>query len=323
MREIVVAGSDAGGRADKYLLKYLNLAPKSFVYKMLRKKNITLNGGRAVGGEILKEGDRLRFFIADATLDKFTAIKIAASTAREPDVVYDDANILVCNKPRGVLAHPRKAGERNAMTDMALAYLRKSGFDLSGPFAPAFVNRLDMNTSGVMTCGKTPKAIRWLSKAVADGKAEKRYVAIVVGSIEKGGEIRFFHVKNKNDKRAELLGEKSENAKETLTVYKPIECVKGFTLVEITLKTGKFHQIRAHFKAIGHPVAGDVKYGDARINKLLYNQFGIKFQMLHALSVEYTEREGDLGYIAEKRFTAPPPPEFLNTLKALGFTRTC
>ncbi|MDR1065828.1 MAG: RluA family pseudouridine synthase [Clostridiales bacterium] len=317
MREIIIDENNAGGRADKYLLKYLNLAPKNFIYKTLRKKNITLNGRKAFGHEILRKGDALRFFISDAVLDSFISRKTAPKTRLKPDIVYEDENILVCNKPRGVLSQPSGVNGQRAMTDIALSYLSGNGFDLNAPFTPAFVNRLDMNTSGIMTCGKTLASTRWLAAAIAEGKAEKRYIAVARGNIKTDGVINLPLTKSQYHRKAEISGENAKGFKNALTVYKPLEHAGGYTLVEISLKTGRFHQIRAHFSAIGHPIAGDVKYGFSPASGSPRDRVS---HALHAVSAQYHEPEGILGYIARKCFVASPPPEFTRQIKAMGFS---
>ena len=152
MRQIEIHSNEAGQRLDKFLGKYLNKAPKSFLYKMLRKKNITRNGKKADGAELLATGDQIRFFLADDTIEKFREEVPEIRAGGMLDIIYEDADILVINKPVGMLSQKAKEGDVSLVEEV-MAYTLASGRLTDGQlrtYKPAVCNRLDRNTSGIV-----------------------------------------------------------------------------------------------------------------------------------------------------------------------------
>lgn len=192
MQAVTANKNDAGQRLDKFLAKYLNQAPKSFLYKMLRKKNITLNGKKATGNEILSFGDEIKLFLADGTIEKFQKKAIVEYPVTDLDVIYEDADIIFLNKPVGMLS--QKAEDNTpSMVEYLIGYLLKTGSlnqeDLAR-FKPSVCNRLDRNTSGLIVAGKSLAGLQFLSEVFKERTVDKYYYALVKGSVTEGAHIK-------------------------------------------------------------------------------------------------------------------------------------
>lgn len=177
MREIVISKNEAGQRLNKLVMKYLNKAPSSFVYRMIRKKNIKLNGGKAVGNEIVYVGDVIQLYLADDTIDSFRDdnIQTAASGSQKkfkPEIIYHDHNVLIVNKPVGVLSQ-KASKDRLSINESVLDYLLDNGYITSAQlrtYKPSICNRLDRNTSGLVLCGVS---LMGKPGIIQDNKGEK------------------------------------------------------------------------------------------------------------------------------------------------------
>jgi len=305
LKEIIIAADTKNQRLDKFLSKYLNTAPKSFIYKMIRKKNIKLNGKKAVGSEILAENDVLQIYISDKIIDEFRAVKKIDINAREIDIVYENEHVLIINKPRGLLSQPSSSHEQDTVLSRALAYLHKKGdYDISAEsvFTPGLCNRLDRNTTGIILCAKTLNASQQLNKAIAEGKSEKYYLAIVIGKVSSGGLLEGYHTKDAASNKVSIST--SVEGKSVLTEYMPIAVSSSHSLLKVKLLTGRSHQIRAHLAGIGHPIFGDEKYGSKA-------EPSPKYQMLHSTSISFLGLENELAEINGIVFEAAPPEDFI------------
>ena len=304
---------------DKFLLKYMNKATKGFLYKMLRKKRIKLNGGRAEGNELLQAGDTIQLYLAEETIASFMAEKAVAQAKRNFGVVYEDEDILVVNKPAGLLTHPERADDRDTLIDQILYYLYQKGEyvpEADSSFTPALCNRLDRNTSGLVIAGKTLRGVQAVNETIRNHKLDKYYLTLVAGEIRHVGEITGYLSKDAEKNQVRISKKEGMGAK-TLTKFRPIAHAKGYTLLEIHLITGKTHQIRAHMQSIGHPVIGDRKYGSEHSNEKFRREYALSNQFLHALRVEWKEKEGFLGYLYGKEMTAPLPKTLQNICDGL------
>lgn len=309
MKEIRITKNEENQRLDKFLLKYMNKASKGFLYKMLRKKRIKYNGGRAEGSELLKAGDTLQLYLAEETIQSFMEEKTVAEAKRHFAIVYEDDDILVVSKPAGLLTHPEKSSDKDTLIDQILYYLYQKGQYLpeaDSSFTPALCNRLDRNTSGIVIAGKTLKGVQAVNEAIRSRKLDKYYLTLVAGEIRKAGEITAYLTKD-TEKNQVRISKREGSGARTVTKYRPLAHAKGYTLLEIHLITGKTHQIRAHMQSMGHPVVGDRKYGSEHSNQKFREEYALSNQFLHAIRVEWKEKDGPLGYLYGKEMTATLP----------------
>lgn len=316
MKEIIIGENQAGQRFDKYLAKFLNEAPKSFIYKMLRKKNITLNGKKADGSEKLKEKDVVRLFLAEETIDKFSKVKFEGRHTRL-SVIYEDKNIAVINKPSGMLS--QKASVRDvSLVEYLTGYLLESGQMTEEEFRsfhPGICNRLDRNTSGIVIAGKTLAGLQGMNEAFKQRSLKKEYLALVDGEITSGAYLKGYLHKDEKCNKVVVEKEPFEDSLPIETEYEPVAGNGGITLLKIHLITGRSHQIRSHLASIGHPVIGDGKYGSRQKNQLFCGKYGVRSQLLHAYQLTMPEMKGELKYLSHKVFTAPIPLELKRVLK--------
>lgn len=326
MKQIDVKENEAGQRLDKLLGKYLNKASKSFIYKMLRKKNITLNDKKADGSEKTKIGDVVKIYLSDDTFDKFSEQSvISCKNKRENshkkqktlDIIYEDENILLVNKKSGMLV--QKASPKDySLNDAILDYLIEKGTvtqDTIRTFKPSICNRIDRNTSGLVSAGKSLAGLQELSQMFKDRTIHKYYRCYVAGKIENPSHVKGYMIKDEKKNQVTISdrmwdSDKSKEAKLIETEYCPIFVGEDYTLLEVTLITGRTHQIRAHLAHIGHPVIGDIKYGNPQINEKYQKKCGIKSQLLHGYRLEFPQLSGKLAYLSKQKFIAPVPEEF-------------
>ncbi len=382
MREINVSTNEAGQRLDKLLRKYLKNATTSFIYKMLRKKNIVLNDKKVEGKEILNLGDSVKMYFSEETFATMTgrtgqyfgsaeknrearADATAQCTSTSSDytastgkrsaqthrsgssadtnsaqmrrgassgntserrekrafdvegfrkhIVYEDENLLVLNKPSGWLSQSDASG-LPSVNERCLQYLMATGALTEAQlqtFKPGIANRLDRNTSGLILFGKTLPALQALATLLRDRTMEKYYLAIVYGDIDHAQRIDGYLAKDERTNRVEIRPQPFPDAVEIHTAYEPLKHSAKYTVLKVHLITGKTHQIRAHLRAIGHPIIGDPKYGRKDANAYYRTHGGVKSQLLHAWELHFPEKlDGPLQKLAGQTITAAPPKDF-------------
>ncbi len=362
MQEMTVGPNQAGQRLDKFLHKCLPEAQNSFLYRMLRKKNITLNGKRAEGKEILTQGDVVRMFFAEETFLKFSGqarqnSQTSMSGKRNPQgqdlprqdsnghascayashrddvsaylaayrqlegisVICEDTDMLILDKPAGILSQKAKDSDLS-LNEWLIGYLLETGaIDARElrTFKPSVCNRLDRNTSGLVLCGKTLPGTQALSAAIRERRISKFYRTICVGELREDIRLDGYLQKDTDANKVNILTvdaatENTQYRKTSAvsTVCHPLGSTGRYTLLEVELITGKTHQIRAHLAGIGHPLIGDYKYGDRKINDMLKTQYGLEHQLLHAYRIVMPKQES--------AFIAPYPEQFKSLAKALG-----
>lgn len=308
MQEIKIGQNEAGQRFDKFLFKFFKEAGSGFIFKQLRKKNIVLNDKKATGKEILELDDRVKIYMKDETIEKFKGDSSFKKTSSNIDVVYEDDNVIIVNKPVGVLS--QKADDSDvSINEMIVSYLLENGSltenDLE-TFKPGICNRLDRNTSGLVIAGKTLKGLQVMSDVIKNRDVDKYYLAVVNGTVNEGMDIDGFLVKDEKTNKVSIL--KEDNGGERIeTSFEPIDYGEGVTVLEVKLITGKTHQIRAHLASIGHPIIGDTKYGDKSANKK-YSR--IKSQLLHAWILKFNDLPEGFEGLANKEIMAEYPTEF-------------
>lgn len=321
MTEKIIGSNEAGIRFDKYLKKTLSAAPQSFIYKMLRRKNITVNGRRATGSEILSEGSKVQFFLSDETFRKFSGQKSESHFAScKLNVLYEDDDLIFINKPAGMLSQQSNRKE-DSLAEYLIAYLLKTGAikrEELLSFRPSPVNRLDRNTSGIVLCGKSLSGLRFLSEMLRNRTMKKQYLVPVAGEFYETGIRKIRFIKNEKENKVYLTADQLPGSEEMVTAFEAVSHSGGYSLVRTDLLTGKTHQIRAHLAYLGYPVLGDEKYGNREINRELRERFHLRYQLLHAERIIFPDIPGRFSYLSGKCFMAAPPQEFSGIVKALG-----
>lgn len=325
MKEIRIGENESGQRLDKFLLKYMSRAPKSFIYKMLRKKNITLNGKKAQGNEQLRQEDAVKLFLSDDTIGKFSETRTAGYAETELDILYEDKHTIFINKPAGMLSQ-KAAAEDVSLVEHLIAYLLKTGQiseEALATFRPSVCNRLDRNTSGIVAAGKSLAALQQLSAMFRERSLKKYYLCLVHGRVTEARRISGFLSKDErtNRVRVQRAGERRSPQKEEArieTEYRPLRSGDGVTLLEVHLITGKTHQIRAHLAAEGHPIIGDYKYGMRSVNDSFKREYGLSTQLLHSCRLCFPECTGALSELSGREITAPVPDLFRRICREKG-----
>ena len=311
MQEIIVTANEAGQRFDKLLVKYLNDAPKSFIYKMLRKKNIVLNDKKATGNEKLTIGDSVKLYLADETIAKFSRTEVITTNAKL-DIIYEDENVMMLNKPVGMLSQKAEAKDES-LVEHIISHMLSTG-ELSPDdlrkFKPSICNRLDRNTSGLVVAGKSLVGLQKMGELFKDRSLRKFYRCFVLGEVSNRIYIKGYLTKDDRTNKVCILEKKVEGALPIETEYEPIWTNGARTLLEVHLITGRTHQIRAHLASQSHPIIGDYKYGNRKVNDEYKAKYGLESQLLHAYRMELPVLTGELANISEKHFVAPLPALF-------------
>ena len=371
MREVIISEREEGQRLDRYLEKYMPDAPKSFFYKMMRKKNIVLNGKKVSGSERIQTGDQIKLFLADETIEGFRSGKKARevdlgaqhlsqakrptngaqhlSQAKRPtngarqmpqakrlekgarqgkielqqghydrnlpplQIVYEDAQFLVVNKPVGVLSQKADRNDRS-IVEQITDYLADNAAD--DTFRPGICNRLDRNTSGLIVAGKTVRALQDMNKRFKERTICKYYLCVVHGSVSKKQYLKGYLEKDSRTNKVTVRQQPGPNSVLIATEYLPLQQGmyqgESFTLLQVHLITGKSHQIRAHLASIGHPLVGDVKYSTKRASAFDREQLHQRVQLLHAWQLIFTAHGKEYVWKAEL------PDNFAQVLRRFG-----
>lgn len=314
MKQWIIQTNDAGQRLDKFLTKSLPTLNQSLLYKYLRLKRIKVNRKRAEASYRLCEGDVLDLYINDEFFETDKSQKIPLPfTPVKLDIVYEDENILLINKPVGLVVHEDDAGSHDTLIKRVLQYLMQKG-DYSPEnersFVPSLCNRIDRNTSGIVIAAKTAEALRVMNQKVKDREMDKRYLCVVSGHLPPQAQLKAFMVKDERQKLVKVYDRPIPDGKTMLTNYRVLRSMADTSLLEVELVTGRTHQIRAHFAHIGHPLIGDGKYGSRMLNQ----KYGCKYQLLCAykLTFRFSTDAGTLAYLNGKTFSVQP--EWMDTL---------
>ncbi len=328
MREIQVGANEAGQRLDKLLGKVLKDAPKSFCYKMLRKKNITLNDKKADGSEKLSVGDVVKIYLAEDTYAKFAGetddyqagiqeVTKKVHNLSPIDILYEDAHVLFLNKPAGVLSQKAKP-EDVSVVEQIIAHEVKQGratVKTLQTFRPSVCNRLDRNTSGIIVAGISLAGLQTMSDMLKKRTMHKYYLCLVSGTVTEKQRISGYLTKDERTNHVQISKKPlSAQSQQIETEYEPVAGNRFVTLLKVLLITGRSHQIRAHLSSMGHPLIGDTKYGTEKVNRLYQKRYGLTHQLLHSYRMELPDIEGELSYLSGKVIEAPLPEEFANIL---------
>ncbi len=309
MRIIKIKKNDAGQRLDKFLSKAVCGLPASLMYKYIRTKKIKVNRKRAEQNYFLCEGDEIQLFIREEFFESPEKDTGALSRITPKiSVVYEDENIILCNKRPGVLVHEDEGAGDNTLIMHIKAYLyRKGEYDPEDEqsFAPALCNRIDRNTGGIVIAAKNAEALRVMNQKIKDDEIRKFYICAVHGNMEKDRETLTGYLKKDAKNNTVKVSDKAiDGYKNIITKYRTLTRHGGNSLLEVELVTGRTHQIRAHMSHIGHPLLGDGKYG---INKSDKGK-GYKYQALYSyrLIFDFADSSGALGYLKGKEISLSP-----------------
>lgn len=335
MKEITIGKNEIDKRLDGFLKSYLPNASSGFIYKMLRKKNITLNGKKADGKEKLAVGDKINIFFADETLEKFRGKADFSDDKKNQDVsgksenkdetkeyirayneignlgiIYENEDVLFVNKPAGVLSQKSKPTDIS-LNEWLIGYMLEKGsinVKQLQTYRPSICNRLDRNTSGLVICAKSLYGARVMNKMLKDRTVDKYYRTIVSGHLTDKQKLKGYLYKDeaKNKVFIKETDPKDDRYSYIETEYIPIEYFKDedLTLLEVKLITGKPHQIRAHLQSQGNPIIGDKKYGGQTV-------YGLKYQLLHSYRLVFPDNmDEELSDLSGKEFIAELPKEF-------------
>ncbi|MCR4562847.1 MAG: RluA family pseudouridine synthase [Bacilli bacterium] len=307
MKEIVIDKINSGQKIEKFVKKFLSEAPLGFIYKAFRKKDIKVNGHWVNKDHIVFEGDVVRIYVTDEQLADFLKPREVEKADFPYPIIYESDNVLIVDKPSGVLTIGDNKETRNTLARKVLDYLYFKGeFDPNNHiFVPSPAHRLDRNTAGLVVFGKTDAALKELEEVFKlRTEIEKRYLALVDGIPEKSGTIKAPLKKNSASGLVSVTPV-SMGGKEATTVYHLKETFTSVSLVECELLTGRTHQIRVHLAYIDHPIIGDGKYGNFQTNREFKTRYGFDHQFLHAATLSFKKMKGPLKELENKTFTSP------------------
>lgn len=305
MRSVEIGTNDAGQRLDKFMGKFFPSMPQSLLYKYIRKKCVRVNGRHANADCRLNAGDVLAFYIKDEFFSSSEPEQAYKTVSAKLDIIYEDENIMLVNKPAGLVVHEDESKSANTLIARIQSYLYRKGEyepEKENTFAPALCNRIDRNTQGIVIAAKNAESLRILNQKIKDRELHKFYLCLAFGRFEEKTAVKkAFLFKDTNKKQVTIYKSPTRGAKPITTKYRVLAYREGISLVEVELITGRTHQIRAHMAYLSHPLVGDGKYGRNADNK----RAGRNVQALCAykLAFDFSTDAGILSYLDGKVFS--------------------
>lgn len=322
MKNILIEKNDSDQRVDKFLTKSFSNFPVSMIYKYIRKKDIKINGKRCSPDTRLNVGDILTLYVKDEFLENSNKPFDFLKAPKTLDIVFEDENIIIVNKKPGLIVHP----DENCCFDSLITRIQHYLYSLGQynpqdehSFAPALVNRIDLNTSGLVMAAKNATTLRILNEKMKNREIEKIYLCIVHGRLsQKSATLEAYLEKNEQKNMVFIHKLPRKGAKIISTRYRVLCERANLSLLEVELLTGRTHQIRAHMAWLGHPLLGDGKYGSNLQNKA----FGHKHQALYSykLRFNFDGLPCELSYLNGREFSASLDHFLKNFCIPLGFT---
>lgn len=310
MIQFNITENEENQRLDRFLKKYFDGASLSHIYKMIRK-DVKVNGKRVSAETMLAIGDKITLYIKEEEMASLKKEKAVHRPKKQFRIAYEDDNLMVVEKPFGLLVHGDKAEKKNTLANQVAGYLADRGEYLPGKektFVPSPVNRLDRNTTGLVIFGKNNKSLQCLNEMMREKDyIKKYYLTILWGELKKELHLKDRMDKDEENNKVKVLNLHGEKGKVMETIARPIKSAKGYTLVEVELITGRTHQIRAHLAHAGYPVIGDVKYGSYNKNKKIQDEFRLTTQFLHAYKLYFEEGMEPLDYLKGLAVEIPLP----------------
>ena len=319
MIKITITENQGNQRLDRFLKKYFDNAPLSHIYKMIRK-DIKVNGKRLTNESMIQAGDEMTIYISEEDAKKLQKPVKQVRAKKQFAVAYEDNNILVAEKPFGLLTHGDRTEKKNHLANQVVDYLIEKG-DYSPrvdrTFSPASANRLDRNTTGLVAFGKNARALQELNLLIREKNfVNKYYMTVVCGKIPGILELKDKMTKDGSRNIVSVIDADSEEGKLMETIARPLAYGqiggRWYTLTEVKIITGRTHQIRAHLAKAGFPILGDAKYGSDSANRWASEKLGLNTQLLHAYKLEFKKcrEEGTLSYLEGKSIEAALPENF-------------
>lgn len=313
LQRINITDNEAGQRLDRFLRKLLKEASLSEIYKMLRKRLVKVNGRGRKEDYRLSAGDVVEVYSGESLPERDTIKK----AGRDFGIIYEDKNILIADKPSGLILHPDKDHTENTLVDQVLYYLYEKGEyvpEREVTFKPAPANRLDLNTGGVVMFAKNYSSLKELCSMIRERSLEKYYICMIKGKIEGVQEVVSYLVKDEVNNKASIFREHQEGSKRIETRFIPIKSAGRYSLIEVDLVTGRSHQIRAQLSSMGHPIIGDMKYGDSNENIYFKKEYGLKNQFLEGYRVYFKSATGMLKYLEGREFASELPSVYIDII---------
>lgn len=299
MKNVIVNENDKGKRLDIYIAENFNELSRTMIKKLIESNNILVNDKSEKVSYKVQANDNISIDVPEAKETKLKAQEIPL------DIIYEDSDIIVVNKPKGMVVHPANGNPDGTLVNAILSICKNSLSGIGGELRPGIVHRLDKDTSGLIIVAKNDKAHINMSEQIKERNVKKTYIALVRGNVpEEEATINMPIGRSTKDRKKMAV---TKNGKQAITHFKVLKRYSKYTLLEIKIETGRTHQIRVHMAEIGYPVVGDAVYSNGK------NEFGIEGQMLHAYKLEF------MHPITNKhmKLTAPLPQYFEEILKKL------
>ena len=299
MKNVIVNENDKGKRLDIYIAENFNELSRTMIKKLIESNNILVNDKSEKVSYKVQANDNISIDVPEAKETKLKAQEIPL------DIIYEDRDIIVVNKPKGMVVHPANGNPDGTLVNAILSICKNSLSGIGGELRPGIVHRLDKDTSGLIIVAKNDKAHINMSEQIKERNVKKTYIALVRGNVpEEEATINMPIGRSTKDRKKMAV---TKNGKQAITHFKVLKRYSKYTLLEIKIETGRTHQIRVHMAEIGYPVVGDAVYSNGK------NEFGIEGQMLHAYKLEF------MHPITNKHMelTAPLPQYFEKILKKI------
>lgn len=305
MINIKINENDKNQRIDRFLMKLMPNANKNFLMRMLREKKIKLNYKKVTPSYNIELDDEIQIYFSDETFNKFSKGKRDVFNKTKIDIIYEDKDVLIVDKPSGLLCHVAKNLKEKNLVDGVINYLYSKGEynpRKENTFVPSICNRLDRNTSGLVIAAKNANALREINDLIKKREIKKFYLAIVRGRLNYNGILKNSYKKNESKNKMVVVDDDLDD-KEMISNIKTVECDDNFSLINIELITGRTHQIRLQLNSLNHPIIGDNKYGEKEFNE----NVGLKHsnrQQLVACELVFPTFEGSLNNLSNKVFVS-------------------